>query len=79
MLVAEAIFLVIDRKVWHYNLSAETYRLIDLGVIVGLLLVGLALPAFFEKDRRRRGIVYLDVALRASVVPSDLCCCGRSS
>jgi len=25
--------------------------------------VGLALPVFFEKDRRRRGVVYLVVAL----------------
>src|SRR6185436_10360375 len=30
MLVAEAIFLAIDRRVWHYDLRAETYRLIDL-------------------------------------------------
>ena len=44
MLVAEALFLAIDRKVWHYNLRAETYRLIDLGVMVALLVGGLALP-----------------------------------
>ena len=63
MLVAEAIFLAIDRRVWHWNLAAETYRLIDLGVMLALLLGGLALPLVFEKDRRRRGIVYLVVAL----------------
>src|SRR5215211_5463674 len=63
MLVAEALFLVLDRKVWRYNLGAETYRLIDLGVIVVLVLVGLALPVFFEKNRRRRGVVYLVVVL----------------
>jgi|SRR5215211_3797463 len=62
MLVAEALFLVLDRKVWRYNLG-ETYRLIDLGVIVVLVLVGLALPVFFEKNRRRRGVVYLVVVL----------------
>jgi Family of unknown function (DUF6518) len=38
MLVAEAIFLAIDRRVWHYDLRAETYRLIDLGVMVTLVL-----------------------------------------
>ena len=63
MLVAEAIFLAIDREVWRYNLGAETYRLIDLGVMLALLVGGLALPLFFEKDRHRRRIVYLIVAL----------------
>lgn len=63
MLVAEAIFLAIDRRIWHANVAAETYRLIDVGVIVALLLGGLALPVVFEKDRRRRRIVYLVVAV----------------
>ena len=63
MLVAEAIFLAIDREVWRYDLGAETYRLIDLGVMLALLVGGLALPLFFEKDRRRRRMVYLIVAL----------------
>jgi Family of unknown function (DUF6518) len=63
MLVAEAFFLAVDRKVWNANLGAEPYRLIDLGVIAALLLGGLALPAFFEKDRRRRRLVYLVVGL----------------
>ncbi len=62
MLVAEAIFLAIDRRVWHWNLVAETYRLIDLGVML-VLFAGLALPVFFEKDSRRRRVVYLIVAL----------------
>jgi hypothetical protein len=63
MLVAEALFLAIDRKVWRYNLGAETYRLIDLGVMLALLAGGLVLPWFLEKDRHRRRIVYLIVAL----------------
>ena len=63
MLVAEAIFLALDRKVWRYNLGAETYRLIDLGVMLALLVGGLALPLIFEKDGYRRRIVYLIVAL----------------
>ncbi len=63
MLVAEAIFLAIDRKVWHWNLGAETYRLIDLGVMVALLVGALVLPAVFEKDRHRRRVVYVVVAL----------------
>ncbi len=63
MLVAEAIFLALDRKVWRWNLGAEPYRLIDLGVMIALLFGGLALPFVFEKDRPRRGVVYLVVAL----------------
>lgn len=63
MLVAEAIFLAIDRKVWHDDLRAETYRLIDLGVMAALLAAGLVLPMVFEKDRRRRRVVYMVVAL----------------
>ena len=63
MLVAEAIFLAIDRKVWNYNLVAESYRVIDLGVMLVLLVGGLALPVVFEKDRHRRRTVYMVVAL----------------
>ena len=63
MLVAEAIFLAIDRKVWHYDLTVETYRLIDLAVMVALVIGGLVLPVAFEPDRRRRRVVYVVVAL----------------
>ena len=62
MLVAEAIFLVIDRRPWLFDLGAETYRLIDLGVIAALLIGGLVLPWVYVKQRRRRGLVYLVVA-----------------
>jgi hypothetical protein len=62
MLVAEAIFLAVDRRVWRWNLGAEPYRLIDLGVMVALFLGGLALAAWFERDRRRRTAVFLAVA-----------------
>jgi hypothetical protein len=61
MLVAEAIFLAYDRRVWLWNLEAESYRLLDLGVMLALFLGGLALPLVFEKDRRRRRVVYLIV------------------
>jgi hypothetical protein len=61
MLVAEAIFLAYDRKVWRWNLRAEPYRLFDLGVMLALLIVGLAIPAVFETDPGRRGVTYLVV------------------
>ena len=41
----------------------RTYRLIDLGVMLALLVGGLLLPWIFEKDRHRRRIVYLFVVL----------------
>jgi Family of unknown function (DUF6518) len=63
MLVAEALFLAIDRKVWRSNFSTEPYRLIDVGVMLALLVGGLVLPVVFEKDRRRRRLVFLAVAL----------------
>ena len=63
MLVAEALFLAIDREVWRYNLGADTYRLIDLGVMLTLFVGGLVLPWIFEKDRHRRRLMYLVVAL----------------
>jgi Family of unknown function (DUF6518) len=63
ILVAEALFLAIDRRIWRSNLAAETYRLIDLGVMVALVVGGLVLPLVLEKDRRRRRLVYVVVAL----------------
>ena len=46
-----------------WNLRAEPYRLIDLGVAVALLVGGLALPALLEKDARRGAVVYAVVAV----------------
>ncbi len=62
MLVAEAVFLLIDRRVWRWNLRAEPYRLIDLGVAVALLLGGSAFPFLFARDRRGRAVLCLVVA-----------------
>jgi hypothetical protein len=62
MLVAEAIFLAVDRRVWRWNLGAEPYRLIDLGVMVALFFGGFALAAWLERDRRHRTATFLAVA-----------------
>ena len=62
MLLAEAIFLVVDRRVWLYDLGAEPYRLVDLGLIAAFLLGAVALPPLFVKERRRRAGAYLVVA-----------------
>ena len=62
MLVAEAIFLLLDRRFWLWNLRAEPYRLIDLGVALALLVGAFALVAVFEKDRHRRLVVSLVIA-----------------
>jgi len=62
MLVGEALFFLYDRRVWRYDLVAQPYRFVDLGVAAALLALGLLLPALFVKDRRRRARVYLLVA-----------------
>ena len=61
LLVAEALFLLIDRRVWAWNLSAEPFRLHDLGVALAMLVGGLVLPWVFVKDPRRRGNTFLAV------------------
>lgn len=59
MLVAEGFFLVIDRKIWRSDFGAETYRLIDLGVALALVVGGLVLPWVFLKDRPSRASGYV--------------------
>jgi uncharacterized protein DUF6518 len=59
MLVAEGFFLLIDRRAWRWNLDAETYRLIDLGVALALIVGGLVLPWVFLKDRPSRATGYV--------------------
>lgn len=54
MFVAEGLFLVYDRKFWRTNFAAETYRLIDVGVALALIVGGLALSWAFAKERRGR-------------------------
>jgi hypothetical protein len=61
MLVAESIFFVIDRRVWLYNLRAEPYRLVDLGLVAAFLIGAMALPPLFVKERGRRVGAYLIV------------------
>ena len=67
MLVAEAFFLLIDRQAWAWNLSAERYRLHDLGVAFAMLIGGLVLPWVFVKEPRRRGNTYLLVAAGGTI------------
>ena len=62
-LVAEALFLAVDRRVWRWNLWAEPYRLVDLAVLVALFLGSFALAAWIERDRRRQAAVFLAVAV----------------
>jgi hypothetical protein len=61
MLVAEAVFQAIDRRAWRWNLVAEPYRLIDLGVMVALFLGGFALAAWLVRDPCRRAATLVAV------------------
>jgi hypothetical protein len=67
MLVAEALFLLIDRRAWAWNLSSELYRLHELGVAVAMLIGGLVLPWVFVKEPRRRGKTYLLVTAGGTI------------
>lgn len=69
VLFAEAGFLVLDRLPWSWNLSQEPYRLIDLAIMVGLVVLGFAIPARTATDRRRRHVVH-GVSLLAGVAGS---------
>jgi hypothetical protein len=62
MLVAEALFLTADRRVWRWNLDAEPYRLIDGAVMVALLLGGFVLAAWLTRGRPYRVAVFVGVA-----------------
>jgi len=62
LLIAEAGFLIVDRRPWLWNLSQETYRLADLAIMLSLVGVALALPATQISEPRRRGIAYAVLA-----------------
>ena len=62
MFVAEGIFLLYDRKVWRTNFGAETYRLIDVGVALALVVGGFVLAWVFA-ERGRRAPALLGVAV----------------
>ncbi len=62
VLVAEAGFLFLGRRPWLWNLSREAYRLADLAIMVGLVVVALALPAAQIGEPRRRGFAYAVIA-----------------
>jgi hypothetical protein len=62
LLVAEAGFLIVDRRPWLWNLSRETYRLGDLAIMVGLVAVAVALPAMLIDEPHRRGVAHAAVA-----------------
>jgi hypothetical protein len=59
VLLAEAGFLVLDRRPWRWHLAQELHRLNDVGVFIILVAVALVLPALFtpEPQRRRRAYV----------------------
>jgi hypothetical protein len=62
MLVAEAIFLLVDWKAWRWNLAAEPYWFIELGVDLVLLVGGFLLVDVLVADAHERRPAYLLVA-----------------
>lgn len=51
MLLAEAVFFLWERRVWLWNLQAEPYRLVDLGIALGSVGLALWLPFVLTQGR----------------------------
>lgn len=66
ILTAEAMYLVMDRQPWRWNLSKEPHRLADIGVFLALLGLALSLPALLTEDRGRRRRAYGALAICAT-------------
>lgn len=56
--LAEATYFVLNRRVWLWDFAVHPHRFVDLSVLVGLLAVGLLLPAWLVRPRRRLRVVY---------------------
>lgn len=52
MLIGEGLFLLYQRRVWRTNFGAETYRLIDVGVSLALIVGGLVAAWVFARTQR---------------------------
>jgi uncharacterized protein DUF6518 len=52
VLVAEGLFILYDRKVWRYNVVAQTYHDVYVGVALALIVVGFALAWVFAERGR---------------------------
>jgi len=58
LLVAEAVFFLWERQVWLWNLQAEPYRLVDLGIALGFIGLALWLPFVLTQERGRLARIY---------------------
>lgn len=61
VLLAEAGYLVLDRRPWRWALAQELYRLADVGVFVVLVAIALGLPALLIPEPGRRRWAYAAV------------------
>jgi hypothetical protein len=59
MLVAEAVFFLWERRVWLWNLQAEPYRLVDLGIALGYVALALWLPLVLTQGRGELARIYV--------------------
>ncbi len=63
MLMAEATFVLIERRVWLWNLAREPHRIIDLAVIAVMIALALTLPVWLVRERHRLRLVYPAIVL----------------
>ena len=59
ILLAETIWIAVDRRIWLWNLRLEPQRFTDVVILFCLIAVALAVPLLFVQNRRRLLRIYL--------------------
>ena len=68
VLVAEGLFLLYDRKVWRYNVVAQTYHDVYVSVALALIAIGFALSwVFAKKERGRASLLVAGVGVLGAI------------
>ena len=67
LLLAEALWIAWDRRVWVWNLQLEPQRFNDLVILLGLIVLAFALPLLFERALRPLLKLYLVIAVAGTI------------
>lgn len=58
LLLAEALYLAVDRRMWAYDLAVESQRWNDVVIVAVLVAVAVVLPAVLVRDKARLRLLY---------------------